>query len=174
MYISLWHWQYCFMSFIHASMTLRDYRQNSQMELFAVGRCLWHLSPLINFTELCEADFLSFPVTKIWDQHWWVCLLPECQNRFSCLFNQKIVKYPGKDWHDGIDSTDWEIDGACCRDQHSDRSKGFPGVIVVDLNDPLDETCWREINILTERQWVWLPDRAMHLVGKDRTVREQI
>ena len=42
-------------------MTLRDYRQNSQMELFAVGRCLWHLSPLINFTELCEADFLSFP-----------------------------------------------------------------------------------------------------------------
>ena len=47
------------MSFIHASMTLRDYRQNSQMELFAVGRCLWHLSPLINFTELCEADFLS-------------------------------------------------------------------------------------------------------------------
>ena len=49
------------MSFIHASMTLRDYRQNSQMELFAVDRCLWHLPPLINFTELCEADFLSFP-----------------------------------------------------------------------------------------------------------------
>ena len=124
--------------------------------------------PFISWGDICK--LLQRSGTNIDD----VCLLPECQNRFSCLSNQKIVKYPGKDWHDGIDSTDWEIDGACCRDQHSDRSKGFPGVIVVDLNDPLDETCWREINILTERQWVWLPDRAMHLAGKDRTVREQI
>ena len=163
------------MSFIHASMTLRDYRQNSQMEsslqwIVVFGICLLSSTSRSCAKQISFHFLLQRSGTNIDD----VCLLPECQNRFSCLFNQKIVKYPGKDWHDGIDSTDWEIDGACCRDQHSDRSKGFPGVIVVDLNDPLDETCWREINILTERQWVWLPDRAMHLAGKDRTVREQI
>ena len=131
------------MFFIHASMTLRvptDYRQNSQMELFAVD-----LSRLIN---LCEADFLSFPGERFGTNIDDVCLLPECQNRFSWRLLNILVKTDmmgSVDWQHWLRnrwgslsrSTFWQIQripwGDCGRpgwpsrwnllkrDQHSDR-----------------------------------------------------
>ena len=74
------------MSFIHASMTLRDYRQNSQMEsslqwIVVFGICLLSSTSRSCAKQISFHFLLQRSGTNIDD----VCLLPECQNRFSCL-----------------------------------------------------------------------------------------